>query len=70
VSTQAVVEDCASFAVGDLIFPPIDSPSALLIAFALEVFKPWGPDPQAPDAAGRLTMSSASQEVYDPKRHR
>jgi hypothetical protein len=32
----------ASLAVGDLIFPPIVSPSALLIAFVLEVFKPWG----------------------------
>ena len=32
----------ASLAVGDLIFPPIVSPSALLIAFVLAVFKPWG----------------------------
>jgi hypothetical protein len=29
-------------AVGDLIFPPIVSTSALLIAFVLAVFKPWG----------------------------
>lgn len=28
--------------VGDLIFPPIVSPAALLIAYALAVFKPWG----------------------------
>jgi hypothetical protein len=28
--------------VGDLIFPPIVSPTALLIAFVLAVFKPWG----------------------------
>ena len=32
----------ASLAVGDLIFPPIVSPSALLIAMVLAVFKPWG----------------------------
>jgi hypothetical protein len=28
--------------VGDLIFPPIVSPTALLVAFVLAVFKPWG----------------------------
>jgi uncharacterized membrane protein len=32
----------ASLAVGDLIFPPIVSTSALLIATVLAVFKPWG----------------------------
>src|SRR5215216_1917998 len=32
----------ASVAVGDLIFPPIVSPTALLIAVVLAVFKPWG----------------------------
>jgi hypothetical protein len=32
----------ASLALGDLIFPPIVSPTALLIAFVLAVFKPWG----------------------------
>ena len=32
----------ASLAVGDLIFPPIVSPTALLIALVLAVFKPWG----------------------------
>jgi hypothetical protein len=32
----------ASLAVGDLIFPPIVSPTALLIAVVLAVFKPWG----------------------------
>jgi hypothetical protein len=32
----------ASLVVGDLIFPPIVSPTALLIAFFLAVFKPWG----------------------------
>ena len=34
--------EAASLAVGDLTFPPIVSTSALLIAFALAVFKPWG----------------------------
>ena len=28
--------------IGDLIFPPIVSPTALLVAFVLAVFKPWG----------------------------
>src|ERR671920_2114832 len=32
----------ASLTVGDLIFPPIVSPTALLIAVVLAVFKPWG----------------------------
>ena len=33
--------EAASLAVGDLIYPPIVSPSALLIALVLAVFKPW-----------------------------
>ncbi len=32
----------ASLTVGNLIFPPIVSPTALLVAFVLAVFKPWG----------------------------
>jgi hypothetical protein len=32
----------ASLGVGNLIFPPIVSPTALLIAVVLAVFKPWG----------------------------
>ena len=28
--------------VGDLIFPPVVSPGALLAAMVLAVFKPWG----------------------------
>jgi hypothetical protein len=28
--------------VGDLIFPPIVFPTALLVAMALAVVKPWG----------------------------
>ena len=32
----------ASLAVGDLIFPPIVSPTLLLVATVLAVFKPWG----------------------------
>ena len=34
--------EAASLAVGDLIYPPIVSPSDLLIAVVLAVFKPWG----------------------------
>jgi hypothetical protein len=32
----------APLEVGDLIFPPIVSPTALLVAMVLAVFKPWG----------------------------
>jgi hypothetical protein len=32
----------APLGIGDLIFPPIVSPTALLVAFVLAVFKPWG----------------------------
>ena len=32
----------ATLGVGDLIFPPIVSPTALLVAMVLAVFKPWG----------------------------
>ena len=32
----------ASLVVGNLIFPPIVSPTLLLVAFVLAVFKPWG----------------------------
>lgn len=32
----------ATLAVGDLLFPPIVSPGALLVATILAVFKPWG----------------------------
>ena len=33
----------AEFGLGDLIFPPIVAPSAMLVAMILAVFKPWGP---------------------------
>jgi hypothetical protein len=39
---QFVAGEPATLAVGDLIFPPIVSPTALLVAMALAVFKPWG----------------------------
>jgi hypothetical protein len=44
------VGEPASLAVGNLIFPPIVSPTLLLIALVLAVFKPWGPirRPRAP----------------------
>jgi hypothetical protein len=37
-----VAGEPASLAVGDLVFPPIVSTSALLVATVLAVFKPWG----------------------------
>jgi hypothetical protein len=37
-----VAGEAASLGVGDLIFPPIVSPTLLLIAVVLAVFKPWG----------------------------
>jgi hypothetical protein len=33
--------EAASLAVSDLIYPPIVSPTLLLVAFVLAVFKPW-----------------------------
>jgi hypothetical protein len=41
----------APLGIGDLIFPPIVSPTALLVAFVLAVFKPWGRI-RRPDRAG------------------
>jgi hypothetical protein len=38
-----VAGEAASLAVGDLIFPPLVSPTLLLVALVLAVFKPWGP---------------------------
>jgi hypothetical protein len=34
--------EATSLAVGDLVFPPIVSPTLLLVAMVLAVFKPWG----------------------------
>ncbi len=42
----------ASLVVGNLIFPPIVSPTALLLAMVLAVFKPWG----------RIRKASATQQ--------
>jgi hypothetical protein len=39
---QFAAGEPASLVVGNLIFPPIVSPTALLIAVVLAVFKPWG----------------------------
>jgi hypothetical protein len=39
---QFVAGEPVSLSVGDLIFPPIVSPTALLVAMVLAVFKPWG----------------------------
>jgi uncharacterized membrane protein len=43
----------APLGVGDLIFPPIVSPTALLVAMVLAVFKPWG----------RIRAANQSKEV-------
>jgi uncharacterized membrane protein len=39
---QFAADEPASLVVGNLIFPPLVSPTALLIAMVLAVFKPWG----------------------------
>ncbi|WP_051114246.1 hypothetical protein [Actinopolymorpha alba] len=39
---QAMAGEAVSLEVGDLLFPPIVSPLALLIAVLLAVYKPWG----------------------------
>jgi hypothetical protein len=39
--------------VGDLVFPPIVSPTALLVAMVLAVFKPWG----------RIRAANSTKEV-------
>jgi uncharacterized membrane protein len=43
----------APLGVGDLIFPPIVSPTALLVAMVLAIFKPWG----------RIRAANQSKEV-------
>jgi uncharacterized membrane protein len=40
---------------GDLVFPPIVSPTALVIAFVLSVFKPWGRVRTSTDPKGDQT---------------
>lgn len=47
----------ASLAVDDLIYPPIVSPTALLIAVVLAVYKPWGRIRKRPPR-GRLNRTS------------
>ena len=39
---RLVAGEIASLPVGDMVFPPVVSTSALLIATVLAVFKPWG----------------------------
>jgi hypothetical protein len=51
----------AALAVGDLIFPPIVSPTALLVAMVLAVYKPWGRIPWE-RLPGRRLPSSARRE--------
>jgi hypothetical protein len=49
---QFAAGEPASLVVGNLIFPPIVSPTALLLAMVLAVFKPWG----------RIRKASATQQ--------
>jgi hypothetical protein len=58
----------ASLAVGDLIFPPIVSTSALLVATALAVFKPWGRTRKR-RTPKRGAVSDAGQEIQGLRRH-
>lgn len=53
----------ATASVGDMIYPPIVSPAALLIAMVLAVFKPWGrirkrpTEPRAADSTRDRSLS-------------
>ncbi|WP_432981188.1 hypothetical protein [Dactylosporangium sp. CA-233914] len=53
---QLAAGQSVTASVGDMIYPPIVSPAALLIATVLAVFKPWGrirrrPEPSRPPRA-------------------
>jgi hypothetical protein len=54
-----------SLGVHDLIFPPIVSPTALLVAVTLAVFKPWGRTRGRP-ATRRGTPDAESQSMEGP----
>lgn len=51
----------ATLAVGNLIYPPIVSPSGLLVATILAVFKPWGPIRKRPLSMDDATASRSPQ---------
>jgi hypothetical protein len=53
---QFAVGAPANLAVGQLIFPPIVSPMALLVAMVLAVYKPWGRIPWQRFAWGRASV--------------
>jgi hypothetical protein len=57
-----VAGEVSSLTVGDLIFPPIVSPTLLLVAFVLAVFKPWG------RIRGRRTPSRDARRIGQPAR--
>ncbi|HEU0087740.1 MAG TPA: hypothetical protein VFQ77_08830 [Pseudonocardiaceae bacterium] len=50
----------ATLQVGDLIYPPIVSPTALLIAMTLAVIKPWGPIRRGPRPVPGVTLHGTS----------
>jgi hypothetical protein len=57
--------EAASLAVGDVIFPPIVSTSALLLATVLAVFKPWGRVRKRRTPKARSTMRGATSPGSD-----
>jgi hypothetical protein len=52
----------ATLDVGDLIYPPIVSPTALLIAMTLAVIKPWGPIRRRPRPGARRDSPTATED--------
>lgn len=53
-----VAGEPATLAVGDMVFPPVVSTSALLIATVLAVFKPWGRIPKLRASKGRVAPTA------------
>ncbi|MEU5722665.1 hypothetical protein [Micromonospora sp. NPDC047738] len=50
---QLAAGHLATTSVGNMIYPPIVSPAALLVALVLAVFKPWGRIRSVPPRAGQ-----------------
>lgn len=66
---QAAAGQAVTFVESGIIFPPIVSSTALLIAFVLSVFKPWGrirsgtPTTRRRTATGKSARTSVSTEA-------
>jgi hypothetical protein len=56
-------------AVGDLVFPPIVSSTALVVATILSVFKPWGRIRRPPTPARRPAPDRPIRELGGRERH-